>query len=131
MMPRPLAGRQTVRHNRGMRRLDPLPVELPTRAPATGRELGPCPLCGRQMLAGPSVEEHHLVPKSQGGRVTVPLHRVCHRKIHAELTERELAGPYATLEALRGHPAIADFIRWVAGKPPEFTKATFRRRSRE
>lgn len=83
------------------------------------------------MIAGPSVEEHHLVPKSQGGRETVSLHRVCHRKIHAELTERELRDNYTTVEALRGHPAIAAFVRWVAGKPPEFTKATFRRKSRE
>jgi len=83
------------------------------------------------MVAGPSVDEHHLVPKSEGGRVTVTLHRICHRRIHAAFTERDLRDRYPTIEALRAHPAIADFIRWVARKPPEFTKATFRAKSRE
>lgn len=114
-----------------MRRLAPLPPDLPPRRDPPGRSLGPCPLCGREMIAGPSVDAHHLVPKSQGGRETVDMHRVCHRKIHAELTERELRDAYHSVEALRAHPAIADFIRWVARKPPEFTKATFRRKSRE
>ncbi|MDZ5647579.1 HNH endonuclease signature motif containing protein [Nitrospirillum sp. BR 11828] len=89
---------------------------------------GICALCDRPLVPGPSVELHHLVPRSEGGRVTVPLHRVCHRKIHAELTERELAVAYATVEALRAHPAIAAFIRWVANKPPEFTTRTAPRR---
>jgi len=80
------------------------------------------------MIAGPSVEEHHLVPKSLGGRETIRMHRICHRKIHAELTERELRDVYASVEALREHPAIAAFIRWVSRKPPEFTAATFRRK---
>lgn len=33
-----------------------------------GSSLGPCPLCGRPMIAGPSVDRHHWVPKSEGGR---------------------------------------------------------------
>ncbi|HYD99513.1 MAG TPA: HNH endonuclease signature motif containing protein [Alphaproteobacteria bacterium] len=114
-----------------MPRLKPLPPDLPGQHPAQrGRSLGACPLCGREMIAGPSVEEHHLVPRSEGGRETAALHRVCHRKIHAELDERELAQRYNTAEALRAHPAIAAFIRWVARKPPEFTTATFRRKDR-
>lgn len=111
-----------------MTRLKPLPPDLPQSArPApSGRVLGDCGLCGRPMIAGPSVEEHHLLPRSQGGKETVPLHRVCHRKIHAELSEKELARGYTTLDALRAHPDIAAFIHWVARKPPEFTAVTFR-----
>lgn len=96
--------------------------------PAPDSQPGLCALCGRPLVPGPSVEQHHLVPRSQGGRVTVPLHRVCHRKIHAELSERDLAGAYATVDALRAHPAIAAFIRWVANKPPEFVTRTAPRR---
>ncbi|ACI99461.1 HNH endonuclease signature motif containing protein [Rhodospirillum centenum] len=110
-----------------MPRLPPLPPELPA---LSGRSLGPCPLCGREMLEGPSLEEHHLVPRSLGGRETVTLHRVCHRRIHAEFSERDLRDRYGTIESLRAHPAIAAFIRWVAGRPPEFTKATFKRQGR-
>lgn len=111
-----------------MRRLPALPPDLPLpmdRSTA-GPVLGDCGLCGRPMIAGPSVEDHHLLPRSQGGRATIPLHRVCHRKIHAELSEKELARGYTTLDALRAHPDIAAFIAWVARKPPEFTANTFR-----
>ncbi|ASG21005.1 hypothetical protein FBZ91_117104 [Nitrospirillum viridazoti] len=96
--------------------------------PAPDSQPGLCALCDRPLVPGPSVEQHHLVPRSQGGRVTVPLHRVCHRKIHAELSGRDLAGAYATVDALRAHPAIAAFIRWVANKPPEFVTRTEPRR---
>ena len=79
-----------------------------------------CALCGRPLVAGPSIDEHHLLPRSQGGRDKTPIHRVCHRKIHATLSEKELARGYASWDALRGHAEIADFIRWVANKPPTF-----------
>ncbi|MFV3129668.1 HNH endonuclease signature motif containing protein [Niveispirillum sp. KHB5.9] len=103
-----------------------MPPDLPARPAPAARVLGDCGLCGRPLVAGPSVELHHLVPRSQGGKETVALHRVCHRKIHAELSEKELARSYTTLESLRAHPDIAAFIGWVARKPPEFTAVTFR-----
>ncbi|AKJ28372.1 HNH endonuclease [Caldimonas brevitalea] len=71
-------------------------------------------------MPGPSADEHHLVPKSEGGRDKTLVHRVCHRKIHATFSEKELAREYASWEALRGHPEIASFIAWVRKKPPEF-----------
>jgi hypothetical protein len=72
------------------------------------------------MVPGPSVDLHHLVPRTYKGRETVTLHRVCHKKIHAVLDENALRDHYATIEALRRHPEIAAFLRWVAKKPPEF-----------
>lgn len=82
--------------------------------------LGNCPLCDRALAAGKSIDEHHLLPKSQGGRITHTMHRICHRKIHATFTEKELAKSYSTWEALQGHEDIAAFIVWVAKKPPEY-----------
>mgnify|MGYP006277697207 CR=1 FL=1 len=76
------------------------------------------------MIEGPSVDRHHLVPKTEGGRETVVMHRICHRKIHSVLDERALATTYADPEALKAHPDIAAFVRWVRTKPPEFTKRT-------
>lgn len=76
------------------------------------------------MIDGPSVDRHHLVPKTEGGRATVVMHRICHRKIHSVLGERELATAYADPAALRAHPEIARFVRWVQRKPPEFYKRT-------
>ena len=72
------------------------------------------------MLDGPSVDRHHWVPRSQGGRHAEPMHTVCHRKLHAVFTERELAVVYNTAEAARRHPDIRAFVTWVSRKPPEF-----------
>ena len=79
-----------------------------------------CPLCSRILEPGASVDEHHLVPKSKGGKVKSLIHRICHRKIHATFSERELAADYSTWDALKTHPEIAAFVKWVAGKPPAF-----------
>ena len=85
-----------------------------------GGVLQPCPLCSRPMTARASVDEHHLTPKSQGGKDKFLVHRVCHQKIHATLRERELAKHYFTWEALRAHPELAKFIEWLQNKPHDF-----------
>ena len=77
-----------------------------------------CALCGRPL--GTRVEWHHLVPKSEGGRITAPVHPICHRTIHATLTNAELARDHADPALLRAHPAIARFLRWIADKPADF-----------
>ena len=89
-----------------------------------------CPLCGRLLVPGPSADEHHLVPKSQRGREKFLVHRVCHTKIHATLSEKELALRYNTWGALRAHPQIAAFIAWVQKKPPEYMDRNIRPRER-
>ncbi|NNE53695.1 MAG: HNH endonuclease [Sulfitobacter sp.] len=45
---------------------------------------------------------------------------ICHREIHATLTEAELARHYNTPETLRAHPRLAKFAAWVAKRPPGF-----------
>lgn len=81
---------------------------------------GPCPLCGRPLIAGPSVDEHHLTPRSQGGKEKFLVHKICHQKIHRTFSEKELAHHYASWESLAGHPEINTFIDWVKKRPPEF-----------
>jgi 5-methylcytosine-specific restriction endonuclease McrA len=83
-----------------------------------------CPLCGRP-LGTLNIDRHHLVPKSLKGREQFPIHKICHRKIHATLSERELLRAYHTWDALKGHEDIRSFIGWVAKKPPEFYTRTF------
>lgn len=92
------------------------PIEIPI---PLDRAEQPCPLCSRK-LGSEHVDEHHLVPKSEGGREKFPIHRVCHTKIHSAFTERELALGYHDWEALKGHPEMAKFIAWIAKKPPHF-----------
>lgn len=74
------------------------------------------------MPPGVPQSRHHLVPKLKGGKggTTVLLHLICHKEIHATLSEAEIARDYVTMEALRAHPRLAGFIRWVAKRPPEF-----------
>ena len=86
----------------------------------------PCFLCGRPL--GRRIERHHPVPKSRGGRGTVPVHPICHRAIHASLTNKELEKDHASAEALRAHPELAKFLSWVAGKDPDFHAPTRRRK---
>lgn len=89
-----------------------------------GREALPvCPFCGR-LIPSSQADAHHLVPKSKGGVQTVVLHRICHRQIHATLTEAELERQYSTLEALVAHPELARFICWVKTKPDDFFERT-------
>ncbi|NEX60534.1 HNH endonuclease [Noviherbaspirillum galbum] len=79
-----------------------------------------CPLCGRQLPDDTTVNEHHMVPRSEGGRETVRMHRICHNKIHAVFSERELALYYHTVERLLENEEIRKFVRWVRKKPPAF-----------
>ena len=85
-----------------------------------------CFLCGRPL--GRRVEWHHPLPRSRGGRETVPVHPICHRAIHAVLSNKELERQYVTAEALRAHADIARFIAWVADKDPDFHAPTRRRK---
>ncbi|WP_300011048.1 HNH endonuclease [uncultured Roseobacter sp.] len=81
-----------------------------------------CPLCDRPIPAEVKQSLHHLIPKLKGGKggPTVLLHHICHREIHATLTEVELARDYANIDALRRHPRLEKFIAWVRKRPPGF-----------
>ncbi len=82
--------------------------------------LGPCPVCGRDMSDGPSVDRHHWTPRTKGGREADPLHVICHRMIHRVFSEAELAAGFVTPEAIREHPEMERFIRWVRRKPADY-----------
>ncbi|HEV7415466.1 MAG TPA: HNH endonuclease [Tianweitania sediminis] len=81
-----------------------------------------CWLCERPL--GERVEWHHPLPKSRGGRLTVPVHPICHRTIHALFSNLELAKQAGTGSALKRDPAIARFLDWIANKPPDFNAPT-------
>jgi len=87
-----------------------------------------CPLCGRR-LAKP-YNRHHLLPLSKGGRgtTTILLHKICHDKIHAALTEMELKQHFNTIERLRQQEEIAAFLKWIQKKEPEYYDRSVRRK---
>jgi 5-methylcytosine-specific restriction endonuclease McrA len=78
-----------------------------------------CPLCGRTMVKGRSLNEHHLIPRMYGGVERYVMHKVCHSKLHSVFNEGELAHKYNTFEKLREHPQIVSFIKWVRKQDPE------------
>jgi hypothetical protein len=89
-----------------------------------------CELCGRNGL---ELTRHHLIPRARHNKPRTRRHhnrdtmkhaiamlcRPCHRTVHHHLREQELAEVFNTLKALRQHPEIAKFARWVARQPPE------------
>jgi hypothetical protein len=84
-----------------------------------------CWLCARPL--GRRVEWHHPVPRSRGGRAVVPLHPICHRAIHANFSNVELARA-GDAGMLRAHPPVAKFLAWIADKPADFHARTAERR---
>jgi 5-methylcytosine-specific restriction endonuclease McrA len=88
----------------------------PPMKPLTMKDLAtappdPCPLCERPNYA-PS--DHHLVPRSRGGRVTQTICADCHRAIHAMFDNKELERTYNSVESLLAHEEFAKMVRYIA-----------------
>jgi len=81
-----------------------------------------CWLCERPL--GRRLEWHHTVPKAKKGRETVLVHPICHRAIHANFTNAELARSNGSREPLLANPALVRFLDWIADKPPDFHAPT-------
>lgn len=75
----------------------------------------PCPLCGRPNFH-PS--DHHMIPKSRGGRTTKTICGDCHNIIHATFSNKELEEEYHTVEALLKHPTILKAIAFLRKQDP-------------
>lgn len=80
-----------------------------------------CPLCGRKLIDGFSIDDHHLIPRSvKKNDDTITLHKICHQKLHATFSEKELGLVYDSVESLLGHEEIQKFVKWVRKKHPEY-----------
>ena len=74
-----------------------------------------CPLCERGGL--PDLTEHHVVPKSRGGRDTISICRDCHRQIHALFDNKTLERELNSIEDLKRNPGVKRFLKWLKKKP--------------
>jgi len=74
-----------------------------------------CPLCGRVV---PEVSDHHLTPRSRGGKETLPVCLDCHKSIHAFFTNKELEATYNTVESLLNDEKFSKHIKWLRKQDP-------------
>lgn len=88
---------------------------------------GVCWLCSRPL--GKALVLHHPIPKSRGGRETVPMHPICQQTLMANFTNSELQRHGMNVEGLLADPNIQKFVDWVAKKDPDFT-ATITKKQR-
>ena len=75
-----------------------------------------CPLCLREIPPGVPQSLHHLIPKLKGGKngPTILVHHICHKEIHAAISEGELAKKFNSIETLKAHPRLSKFlIGWL------------------
>ena len=93
---------------------------------------GKCALCEREE----TLTRHHLIPRTRhhnkrnqrefsraAVRAIVGLCRSCHSQVHQLLSEKQLEREFNTLEALRAHPGVAEFVEWIRVKPSGFRAA--------
>ena len=78
-----------------------------------------CAICGRE-LGSKMVDFHHLIPKTFKGTELIPIHKICHSKLHSVFTEREMFNYYHTVERLLESEEIQKFVVWVSKKPSDF-----------
>lgn len=90
-------------------------VEKPTIKEMLAEQPLLCPICERPNYY-PS--DHHMVPRSRGGKSTETICADCHRAIHAHFTNKELEETYHTPEALLSNELFAKQIKFIAKQDP-------------
>ena len=56
--------------------------------------------------------------------MTVPVHPICHKTIHANFTNAQLARIGDQREVVIADEDVSRFLRWIADKPPDFHAPT-------
>lgn len=74
------------------------------------------------------MQDHHLKPVTFKTRTKevhdkdnlVRIHKMCHQKIHATFSEKDLLDYFHTPERILESEEMMKFVRWVSRKPPEY-----------
>jgi hypothetical protein len=75
-----------------------------------------CPLCNRDIE---HTSDHHLVPRSRGGKETLPVCLDCHKSVHAFFTNKELEDKYNTVDSLLADEKFSTHIKWLSKQDPK------------
>ena len=78
-----------------------------------------CEICGRE-LGTKLISEHHLIPKTHGGKQKILLHNICHQKIHSVYTEKQLQKYFHTPSRILESEEIQKFVKWIQKKPVDY-----------
>jgi transcription elongation factor Elf1 len=79
-----------------------------------------CPICGRETPTE-FIEKHHLIPKSKKGRETVDVCCNCGDMIHKIIDLKSMQTVFNTIEAIKSHPDIQKWAKWISKKPNDFS----------
>jgi len=91
-----------------------------------------CPLCERPVEDPNFLSDHHLIPRSRGGRTTETICLDCHKQIHAMYSNKQLKDNLNSVEALLADSQFDKFAVWIAKRPFGATaKARWARSSRK
>jgi len=74
------------------------------------------------------MEDHHLKPVTYRTRTKevhdkenrVYIHKICHQKIHATFSEKDLLDYYHTVSRILEHEEMQKFAKWVRKKAVDF-----------
>jgi hypothetical protein len=72
-----------------------------------------CEFCGMNTLT----REHHLTPKSKGGKETATACETCESFIHKTWTHNELRDTYNSVEAILESEKFQKFLKWRLKQP--------------
>ena len=65
---------------------------------------------------GALFHKHHTIPRTEGGKETVLVCIDCGNQVHKLFTINELRDKYNTIEVLKSHPDVQNWIRWIRKK---------------
>lgn len=71
-----------------------------------------CELCLREVPKG-FLQHHHPLPKSKGGRTTIPVCKACHAQIHKLFTNNELRDKYSSVKKLKTSEKIKKWLKFI------------------
>ncbi len=86
-----------------------------------------CALCGCDVSR---VTRRHIVPKSEGGTLTIDLCSACHKTLHSFFTNETLAKELSSIDALRQDPDLQRYLAWVRRQPDRAVKVHSRSKKR-
>ena len=86
--------------------------QVSLRATSIDKEDTRCELCRREAQQH---TVHHLVPRSQGGKLgpKTRLCPTCHKQLHALFSEATLARELHSLDLIKANAEVARFLKWA------------------